>query len=202
VGQLLEITCHEFQPMDLYKLDLCFRDRLDIDCPDNSKGRSQSAKDYPSLHSLITPLFTYFQVLSAFAASSSDTEATQIIADSSARYYGHLHELHQRYKWSAIVEYHLQYLIHWHEMANGDYSGWGCLDGNLMNHFLYSQLRIHPDSSSKCDSSSPKSKSSKPLAEQFCFNFNKGECTSPCLDGRMHKCWKCSGDHTEKACKK
>ncbi|KAJ7724884.1 hypothetical protein B0H16DRAFT_1472120 [Mycena metata] len=135
-SQLLEIVRHEFRPADLYQLNSRFRD---IDRPDDSKGRS-SANDYPSLHSLINPLFTYFRVLSAFAASSGDAEATRVVGDGSTRYYEHLHDLHQRYEWSAVVEYHLQYhLIRRHEMANGDYSGWGQTNADLMNRFL-----VHP----------------------------------------------------------
>ncbi|KAJ7151255.1 hypothetical protein C8R46DRAFT_914220 [Mycena filopes] len=201
-GQLLEIARHEFRPVDLHKLDSTFRDRFDIDRPDDAKGRT--AKGYPSLHSLISPLFTYFRILSAFAASSGDAEATRVIADGSARYYEHLHDMHQRFEWSAVVEYHLHYhLIRRREMANGDYSGWGPSDGELMNRFLFSRPRLNPDSKRGTSSASPKSKSSKPISEQFCFNFNKGDCTSsPCPDGRMHKCRKCNGDHTEKTCKR
>ncbi|KAJ7661733.1 hypothetical protein B0H17DRAFT_888526, partial [Mycena rosella] len=136
-GQLLEITRHEFRPTDLYKLDSRFRDRTDIDRLEDSKGKSPSAKDYPSLHSLITPLYMYFRVLVAFAASSGDAEATRVIFDGSNRYYEHLHDLHQRYEWSAIVEYHLQYhLIRRHEIASGNYSGWGRTDADLMNRYL------------------------------------------------------------------
>ncbi|KAJ7724020.1 hypothetical protein B0H16DRAFT_1209888, partial [Mycena metata] len=201
-SQLLEIARHELRPADLYKLDSRFRDRADINRPDDSKGKS-SAKDYPSLHSFLTPLFTYFRVLSAFATSSGDAEATRVIADGSAHYYEHLVDLHQRYEWLAVVKYHLQYhLIRRRDMVNGDYSGWGRTDGDLMNRFLYSRVRIHPNSGSKCDSPSPKSKSSKPLGEQPCFNFNKGECTTvPCPEGRAHKCRLCGRDHTEKKCK-
>ncbi|KAJ7092221.1 hypothetical protein C8R44DRAFT_534477, partial [Mycena epipterygia] len=136
-GQLLEIARHEFRPADLYKLDSRFRDRTDIDRLEDSKGKSPSTKDYPFLHSLITPLYTYFRVLVAFAASSGDAQATMVISDGSTRYYEHLHDLHQRYEWSAVVEYHLQYLlIRRREMTNGDYSGWGRTDGDLMNRFL------------------------------------------------------------------
>ncbi|KAJ6490554.1 hypothetical protein DFH09DRAFT_1454072, partial [Mycena vulgaris] len=141
-GQLLEIARHDFRPSDLYKLDSRFRDRTDIDRLDDSRGKSHSVKDYPSLHSLITPLYMYFRVLVAFASSSGDAEATRVISDGSARYYEHLHDLHQRYEWSAVVEYHLQYhLIRRREMVNGDYSRWGHTDADLMNRYLYTRLR-------------------------------------------------------------
>ncbi|KAJ7122618.1 hypothetical protein C8R46DRAFT_815203, partial [Mycena filopes] len=139
-GQLLEIARHEFRPADLHKLDTCFRDRSDIDRLEDSKGKVP--KDFPSLHSLINPLTLYFRVLVAFATSSGDAEATRVISDGSARYYEHLHDLHQRYEWAAVVEYHLQYhLLRRREMVNGDYSYWGRPDGDLQSRYLFSRMR-------------------------------------------------------------
>ena len=41
----------------------------------------------------------------------------------------------------------------------------------------------------------------KPPAEQTCWKFGSGSCTSPCPDGRWHGCGRC-GDagHAENAC--
>ncbi|KAJ6592556.1 hypothetical protein B0H19DRAFT_918779, partial [Mycena capillaripes] len=108
-GQLLEIARHEFRPADLYKLDSRFRDRTDIDRSSRRRQGQIRCQGLSPIHSLITPLILYFRVLVAFAASSGNAEATRIISDGSARYYEHLHDLYQRYEWSAIVEYHSQY---------------------------------------------------------------------------------------------
>ena len=58
---LLDIARHEFDPMDLYKLDLKTSDQQ---WPEEASVRS-----YPSL----TPLTTYFTILSTFAAGGSNS---------------------------------------------------------------------------------------------------------------------------------
>ncbi|KAJ6529934.1 hypothetical protein DFH09DRAFT_1370948 [Mycena vulgaris] len=80
-GMLLEIARHELKPVDLFKLDSRFRDKFDVERTEESKARTGTAKDYPSLHSLLIPLTTYFRVLQAFAALAGDTASTRIIGD-------------------------------------------------------------------------------------------------------------------------
>ncbi|KAJ7511478.1 hypothetical protein B0H11DRAFT_1641093, partial [Mycena galericulata] len=141
-GMLLEIARHELKPVDLFKLDSRFRDKFDVERTEDSKTRTGTARDYPSLHSLLIPLTTYFRVLQAFAALAGDTTSTRVIGDGAGWYTAHLLELHQRYEWSAIVQYHMQFhLIRRREMADGDYSGWGHTDADLMNQYLYDRRR-------------------------------------------------------------
>ncbi|KAJ6610431.1 hypothetical protein B0H10DRAFT_1643772, partial [Mycena sp. CBHHK59/15] len=141
-GMLLDIARHELKPVDLFKLDSRFRDKFDVERTEDSKARTGTAKDYPSLHSLLIPLTTYFRVLQAFAASAGDTASTRLIGDGAGWYTAHLLELHQRYEWSAVVQYHMQFhLIRRREMADGDYSGWGHTDADLMNQYLYDRHR-------------------------------------------------------------
>ncbi|KAJ6583346.1 hypothetical protein DFH09DRAFT_1435721 [Mycena vulgaris] len=158
-GMLLEIARHELKPVDLFKLDSRFRDKFDVERTEDSKTRTGTARDYPSLHSLLIPLMTYFRVLQAFAALAGDTASTRIIGDGAGWYTAHLLKLHQRYEWR--------------EMADGDYSGWGHTDADLMNQYLYDRRRPPPRDNSQRLSSSPKSKSTKSVGEQVCFAYNK-----------------------------
>jgi hypothetical protein len=199
---LLEIARHEFRPIDLCKLDSRFRSKIDVERSDSAAPRTGAFKEYPSLHALLIPLSTYFDVLQAFAASAGDANATFLIGHNAALYTAHLLELHQTYEWTAVVQYHMQFHLHrQQEMINGSYSGWGRPDQLLMSQYLFGRFRSTNTSSS---SRSGPGKSKRDMSSETCFAFNKGSCTtSPCPDGRVHKCRKCSGvDHGEKTCKK
>ena len=196
-GMLLEIVRHDFKPDDLFKLSLRTRDKSDPDCPESSKKMSGPYAAYPSLHSLLTPLTTYFLVLQSFAASSSDANAASSIGIS-GQCYTHILDLHQRYDWLAVVEYCIHFhLRHQCEMADGNYNGWLQADPDLLNSFVYDRRR-----SARTEPSCGSTK--KDVKDQVCFAYNKGDClTSPCPSGRLHKCRKCgSSEHGEKACKK
>ncbi|KAJ7654206.1 hypothetical protein B0H17DRAFT_846133, partial [Mycena rosella] len=122
-GMLLEIAKHELKPVGLFKLDSRFCDKFELERTEESKTCAGTTRDYPSLHSLLIPLTTYFQVLQAFAALSGDTTSMHIIRNSTGWYTAHLLELHQHYEWPAVAQYHMQlHLIHRHEMADSDYS--------------------------------------------------------------------------------
>jgi hypothetical protein len=199
---LLDIARHEFKPKDLFKLDSHFREKGDSDRSEDSKSRAGVPKDYHSLNSLLIPLMTYFRVLENFAASAGDLEATRVIADGAAVYTAHLLELHHQYQWGAVLQYHFDFhYLRRPEMRDGDYSGWARTDAELMNRHLFGHFRNAREGANRSSSSSS---SSKTRAEQVCFAFNKGECsTSPCPGGRVHKCRKCGAmDHGEKNCKK
>jgi hypothetical protein len=119
-GMLLEIARHKLKPVDLFKLDSRFRDKFDVERTEDSKPRTGTAKDYLSLHSLLIPLITYFRVLQSFVALAGDTASTRIIGDGAGWYTAHLLELHQRYEWPAVVQYHMQFHLTRHrEMADG-----------------------------------------------------------------------------------
>ena len=197
-GTLLEIVRHDFKPNDLFKLALRARDKADPDRPESLKKFSGPYAAYPSLHSLLTPLTTYFSILQSFAASSGDATAASLVGIGGQRYIAHILDLHQRYEWLAVVEYH----IHFHlrrrcEMAEGDYNGWLRADPDLLNSYVYDRRRIVRSEVSRASSK-------KDVKDQVCFAFNKGDCSaSTCPSGRLHKCRKCgSTQHGEKACKK
>ncbi|KNZ77241.1 hypothetical protein J132_06236 [Termitomyces sp. J132] len=197
---LLDIARHEFRPMDLCKLDPTskFR-RADMERTDSGGSRVTGARDYPAFHNLLIPLSTYFSVLQAFAASSGDAHATFVIGHGAARYLSHLANLNQKYEWAAVLQYH----IHFHlnrrqEMLAGSYTGWSKPDDLLLTEFCLGNARA-PNTSRKSTG-----KHDRDISSETCFAYNKGMCTtSPCPDGRVHKCRRCGAkDHTEKDCKK
>ncbi|KAF8218595.1 hypothetical protein L208DRAFT_1349726, partial [Tricholoma matsutake] len=96
-SMLLEIAQHKFHPIDLCKLDSHFRNKADVKRLESATPCVSGLKEYPSLHSLLVPLSTYFAVLQAFSASAGDAHATFLIGLSVARYTAHLLDLHQNY---------------------------------------------------------------------------------------------------------
>ncbi|KAF8229660.1 hypothetical protein L208DRAFT_1479816 [Tricholoma matsutake] len=197
---LLEIAQHEFCPINLCKLDSHFR--VDVKHLESTTSCVGMLKEHPSLHSLLIPLSTYFTVLQAFSTSAGNAHTTFLIGHSAACYMAHLLDLHQNYKWMAVVQYHMQFHLHCcQEMLNGSYSGWAQPDQLLMSQYLFSRMHATGGTSSLCSGSG---KSKCDVSSETHFAFNKGSClTSPCLDGHIHKCRKCSAtDHGEKTCKK
>ena len=201
---LLEIMRHHVDPGELHKLDVHHRPSSEV------KGKSSSnPTKYKSTLDLILPLLTYFRVLGAFAASGSSSSATNVlhVMRGGMMYVSHILDLSTRFQWSAVVRYHLRF----HEariakMEEGDYSGWTQMDLNLMAETLIGwELKKERSDSGRSSSDSASSRpgrSSK--SQQYCFGFGRGDCTStPCPDGRMHKCRKCDAtDHGDKACSK
>jgi len=211
---ILEITRHEFKPMDLFKLDPAAQDKnLERKATLEMEGgvmtatpRGGSLRDYPTFSSLLEPLLIYFNILTTYAASSGDINATLTIAKGCTAYTGHLSTLNRQFQWNAVLQYHKAYfLARRREMTRGDYSGWLRSDLLLLTEHVYGHARTqnHPGSSSK--SSRPASNAAKqPVSSQICFSFNKGSCMlSPCPSGRIHKCQKCdSPDHGASSCTK
>ncbi|KAH0582292.1 hypothetical protein J132_04999 [Termitomyces sp. J132] len=198
-SMLLDIAHHEFRPMDLCKLNPTskFR-RTEMERTDTNGPRITGTKDYPSFHALLIPLSTYFSVLQPFVASSGDANATFVIGHGAARYLSHLASLNQKYEWAAVLQYH----IHFHlnrrqEMLAGSYTGWARPDDLLLTEFCLGNARALAASRKTVG------KRKRDISTETCFAFNKGTCsTSPCPDGRIHKCRRCSKDHSEKDCKK
>ncbi|KAI0075640.1 hypothetical protein K474DRAFT_1599430 [Panus rudis PR-1116 ss-1] len=198
---LLDIARHKFEPNDLYKLDPQYRDkeertRLELDGDNLAIKKTRGSKDYPTLTSVLTPLHTYFHVLSAFALSSGNAEAIFQIISGSLRYLTHLCELNEKFQWPAVLAYHMEYhRIRRREMSCGDYSGWGKIDDSLKSQHLFGQNRIPAAKVPK------KALSQSP--SETCNLFNKGVCTSPCKYGRTHKCLGCgANNHGKAACTK
>ena len=194
---ILDITKHIFKPLDLFKLDPSPRDKnmdlktmLDFDNGTISvKAHSGSPRDYyPYFSSLVEPLTIYFDILSAYAASSGNVAATYAIVTGGFHYIRHLSTLSRSYHWDAVLQYHKAFfMLRCRDMLRGDYTGWARSDGQLMNYHLYHQVRSSAVNPSGQSSSSP---SMAPVLSQTGYSFNAGT-ASPCPSNGVHQCQKC-----------
>lgn len=201
---LLDIMRHHLAPDDLGKLDFHGRP-LAIDT--KGKASTSSSLRYKSVFDLVVPLLTYFQVLGAFAATSGSALDVLQVMRGGMLYVSHIIDLSTRYQWEAVVRYHSRFhdarLV---DMEEGDYSGWGKKDIDLMADTLVGwEVRDKGRSTGggSGSKSSDKSAASLPITQQVCWDYNKGHCSAtPCPNGRIHKCRKCnSTDHGQHACK-
>jgi hypothetical protein len=201
---ILAITMHIFKPLDLFKLAPMRHDKnvdlktvLDFDNGTISvKAHSGSLQDYyPHFTTLVEPLTIYFDILSAYAASSGNAAATYAIVTGGFHYIRHLSTLNRSYHWGAVLQYHKAFfMLRCREMLRGDYTGWARSDGQLMNCHLYHQVRSSAVDSFKPPqvTSSSSSSSSTPVSSQVCYSFNTGAyTTSSNPSGDIHKCQKC-----------
>ncbi|KAF7378391.1 Integrase/recombinase xerD-like protein [Mycena sanguinolenta] len=204
---ILDIVLHAFMPLDLPRLLSPLAARQEYVAPPSSAPAAEhtlALKHFPSFHSLLRPLNKYFEVLSAFAASSGKPWEVFAITRSLSDYISHLAELHQQYKWSAVIIYHVEFhTARLWEMKDGNYSGWSRPDIALLSRLVF----IHPlplPSSSPSTAKPPKSvkTSPTPIEQQICFDWNSGICaSSPCPKSRRHVCRTCeSPDHPNTDC--
>ena len=189
---ILDITKHIFKPLDLFKLDPTRHDKnVDLKTRlyfDNGTISAEAAANlgslrdcYPHISSLVEPLTIYFDILSAYAASSGNVAATCAIATGGFHYIRHLSTLNRSYHWDAVLQYHKAFfMIRCRDMLRGDYTGWARSDGQLMNSHLYHRVR-----SSAVNSSEPSRVASR-------YSSNTGACTtSPCPSARIQQCQDC-----------
>jgi hypothetical protein len=153
---ILDITKHIFKPLDLFKLDPTLHDKntdlkLDFDNGTiSAKAHSGSLRDYPRFSSLVEPLTIYFDILSAYAASSGNVAATYAIVTGGFHYIRHLSTLIRSYHWHAVLQYHKAFfMLRCRDMLRGDYTGWARSDVQLMNCHLYHQVRSSAVNSSE-----------------------------------------------------
>lgn len=110
---LLDISRHDFEPSDLYKLDSKYRDKASRSVLDfNGRTfslRDPSAKEYPSFHALFAPLMTYFNILAAFAATSGNSAAVYQASSGGSLYMTQLEQFTDDYQWSAVLAYHMEF---------------------------------------------------------------------------------------------
>lgn len=207
---ILDILSHTFTPLDLPRLLSPLAARQDYVVPPSSAPATEHSlalKHFPSFHSLLRPLLKYFEVLAAFAASSEKQWEVFAITRSLSDYVSHLTELHQQYKWSAVVIYHVEFhSARLWDMKAGNYLGWARPDHGLLSRLVYSHP-LPPPSASDAPSSKPTSakpkKGSTPVKQQICYDWNTGICkSSPCPAKRRHVCRTCEGDHQSSACPK
>jgi hypothetical protein len=206
----LDIVSHALTPLDLPRLLSPLAARQDhVATPSSAPSTEHilALKHFPSFHSLLRPLLKYFEVLGAFAASSGNPWEVFAITRSLADYVSHLTELHQQFKWSAVVIYHVEFhTTRLWDMKSGVYSGWARPDHNLLSRIVYMHPLPPPSSATQSASRALPSKSNKmslPVEQQICFDWNSGICkSSPCPSKRRHVCRACEGDHPSAACPK
>ncbi|KAJ7138504.1 hypothetical protein C8R43DRAFT_864344, partial [Mycena crocata] len=205
---ILDIVSHAFTPLDLPRLLSPLAARQDYVAPPSSAPSAEhtlALKHFPSFHALLRPLLKYFEVLGAFAASSGKPWEVFAITRSLSDYVSHLTELHQQYKWSAVVIYHVEFhTIRLWDMKSGDYSGWARPDHHLLSRLVYPHPLPPPSSPGQLSSKSASAKTKKsalPVEQQICFDWNNSICkSSPCPSKRRHVCRTCEGEHLSTAC--
>ena len=196
----LAIAKHDFRPGHLYKLDATVKERpkprtfeISDDGEFTQRDRDASPKDYPSFRTLYDPLVVYFEILEYFIISSGNIPAIQQVVLGCSEYLRLLYQIYTRYEWSAVLQYH--FMFHNRriaEMREGDYSGWRTIDSELAALYLYSNPK--PPNRATTSSSSTN-------AKQTCFAFQTGKCSTPCPQGRQHKCKNCNNtSHGRSTC--
>ncbi|KAJ7362899.1 hypothetical protein DFH08DRAFT_643033, partial [Mycena albidolilacea] len=154
-------------------------------------------KHFPSFHTLLCPLLKYFKVLNAFTAFSGKPWEVFAITCSLSDCVSHLTELHQQYKWSAMVIYHVEFHTrHLWDMKSSNYLGWARPDHNLLSRIVYMHPFPLPSSATQSAAKAPPSKSKKtsslPVEQQVCYNWNTEICKLlPCPSKHRHVCCIC-----------
>jgi len=203
---LLAILKHEFVLGQLFKVNPQLKDwpqdsRLQLEDRGiliKAKCKA-SPKEYPSFRSLHDPLHIYFNILMHQLITLGSPTPLTLFAHSLSKYMCGLYKLY-KYEWPQVLKYHFKFhnccIV---EMQEGNYGGWGHMDGDLMALYLFG----HPKERPAKQSSSAAWTGSKDMSKQFCHVFTYGKCPSPCKSGHMHKCCKCSSlDHGASSCTK
>jgi len=204
---LLAISKHEFNPGQLFKIDLQLKDQPKDSHLKLSEGgilikaeRDASPKEYPSFRSLHDPLHIYFNVLMHQLIVASNPTSLIDFAHGSSKYISGLYKIYIKYERPQVLEYHIKFhnrqIV---EMLEGLYTGWGHVDANLMSIYLFG----HPKSQPPRHTGQQLASALKDTLKQFCYGISYGKCPSPCKAGRIHKCHKCSlPDHGASSCPK
>lgn len=198
---IIAVITHQFRASDLYKLDSKYRDKAERGVLEFENGAvrvktDSSTKDYPTSLSIELPLMVYFRILVAHAFTTGNGVA---VALPTLSYVESFLKLRSEYEWPAVLAYHMAFFARRRqEMAQGSYSGWKRIDTELQADHLAGYRKARPTASS---SQAKRLGDSVPRIGEACRLFNLGSCTSPCRNGRVHKCAKCSkSDHGAHAC--
>lgn len=108
---ILEIICHEIQPLNLYKLNSNAHEKATdlkstVDFEDSHltiKDSAKGVKDYPSFASLLNPLLIYFSILGAHALSANSTSSVFSLMEACNAYTSSLSWLNRTYQWSVVI---------------------------------------------------------------------------------------------------
>lgn len=199
---IIAVISHQFRGSDLYKLDSKYRDKADRATLEIENGAvrvktDSSVKDYPTPSSVELPLLVYFRIIIAHCAPSGDAATITLYVLS---YIESFLRIRTEYEWSAVLGYHMAFFRRRRrEMAHGDYSGWRKTDPELHTDHL-AGFRKAPRTANT-SAQSKRNGESNARTTEVCRMFNLGSCTSPCRNGRIHKCTNCNkADHGASTC--
>lgn len=185
---IFQIITHEFKAIDLSKLDSRLRDQAQCGYLEFDDGRLQlrnaepTIKDYPTPVSVIYLLQIYFRILMVYANPTGKALEVALATNS---YAATLLKFSTEFDWHAVLAYHLAFFNRRRrDMLDGNYASWGVIDSELVNKHLTAAVRKQKLTSSSLLSSTKKTDHSK----EVCQLFNRGACTTPCRNGRIHKC--------------
>ncbi|KAF6741864.1 hypothetical protein DFP72DRAFT_746380, partial [Ephemerocybe angulata] len=139
-AHITAVITHEMRGIDLHKLDSRYRDKepnLVINTNGEWERSNKGARDYKSFDALFQPLVTYFDILCAHLPHQPS------VAHGFFRFLIHFQKISREYEWNAVLEYTM--LFHNRrrmEMSeDGDYSGWGRKDPDLMAEYVYAHKK-------------------------------------------------------------
>ncbi|KAF5337417.1 hypothetical protein D9611_003081 [Ephemerocybe angulata] len=185
-AHITAVITHEMRGIDLHKLDSRYRDKepnLVINTNGEWERSNKGARDYKSFDALFQPLVTYFDILCAHLPHQPS------VAHGFFRFLIHFQKISREYEWNAVLEYTM--LFHNRrrmEMSeDGDYSGWGRKDPDLMAEYVYAHKKQVVKSTSSTGGQA-KAQSSRGAPTSVCRNWNEGKCTGTgkCPSSRAH----------------
>ncbi|KDQ22080.1 hypothetical protein PLEOSDRAFT_1109201 [Pleurotus ostreatus PC15] len=163
-------------------------------------------RELPTFNVFLKALTLYFDILSTNVLISTGNVTTYAhVAHGGYFYLRSLNHYLTIYTYRTVLDFHMVFHAkRLREMEDGDFTGWSRTDNEAVMQILQpSTAAVH--SVTDCNStSSPKPRGTKPNSpkvDQVCNNFNENRCTSPCRNGRIHKCSTCSSEsHSRSAC--
>ncbi|KAG8867525.1 hypothetical protein FRB98_004130, partial [Tulasnella sp. 332] len=148
-----------------------------------------TVKNHPTSAFILQSLVIYFSILLRVVPR----DEAFLLGIASMRYMGQLLNLIEEYKWPAVLRYHLAFhRRRCREMMRGDYSRWATRDADLIDEHLTGHRKPKQAAGNGVRTNST-SQHKKPTAAEVCRLYNIGVCTTtPCKNGRAHRCSTCN----------
>lgn len=208
---LQSVVKHELQPQHLHKLMTTtavkpIASTALIYTAGGFQAQEPSiTRELPTFNIFLKALTLYFDVLSTnIFLTTGDIATYTHVACGGYIYLRSLNHYLTMYTYRTVLEFHMVFHAkHIWEMEDGDYSGWSRTDGELVMQILQPSAVTAQLSNERSSTSSPKPKqrSNSPKVKQICNNFNDNCCSTPCRNGRDHKCYTCGSDaHSRLSC--
>ncbi|KAJ3720569.1 hypothetical protein C8R42DRAFT_722254 [Lentinula raphanica] len=127
--------------------------------------KEKGLSDYPTLDSVVVPLLTYFNILIAYARLGGNPDAGCVLATGAMSYVASLMEMASKYQWAAVFDYHVEYMnFRRYEMKEGNYLGWGPVEGPLYALVVANPRHKHPSRRSNYKPKPPKNQGEYPAS--------------------------------------